>query len=192
MRIEILCLLHFCRPGFRTLHIAPWSSKDLQVLRICRSPRLDMGLKRVMWVRRYQGQCRALRPLGHQGYRLRNHKKDQPLCSGYSCVYFLTSFCVYKAAFSSACSHSAACSRDDAQSKKQVRPTGPQLLWKRVQSMLFCLLFHRLAFVFAEEALCVVFTPLPLSSTSESTERCRAHSVKSFHIFLCSQCARAF
>ena len=43
-----------------------------------------MGLKRVMWVRRYQGQCRALRPLGHQGYRLRNHKKDQPLCSGYT------------------------------------------------------------------------------------------------------------
>ena len=43
-----------------------------------------MGLKRVSWVRRYQGQCRALRPLGHQGYRLRNHKKDQPLCSGYS------------------------------------------------------------------------------------------------------------
>ena len=43
-----------------------------------------MGLKRVSWVRRYQGQCRALRPLGHQGYRLRNHKKDQPLCSGYN------------------------------------------------------------------------------------------------------------
>ena len=42
-----------------------------------------MGLKRVSWVRRYQGQCRALGPLGHQGYRLRNHKKDQPLCSGY-------------------------------------------------------------------------------------------------------------
>ena len=84
MRIEILCLLHFCRPGFRTLHISPWSSKDLQVLRICRSKRLDMGLKRVSWVRRYQGQCRALRPLGHQGCRLRNHKKDQPLCSGYS------------------------------------------------------------------------------------------------------------
>ena len=57
---------------------------DLQVLRICRSQRLDMGLKRVSWVRRYQGQCRALRPLGHQGYRLRNHKKDPPLCSGYS------------------------------------------------------------------------------------------------------------
>ena len=56
---------------------------DLQVLRICRSPRLDMGLKRVSWVRRYQGQCRVLRPLGHQGYRLRNHKKDPPLCSGY-------------------------------------------------------------------------------------------------------------
>ena len=43
-----------------------------------------MGPKRVMWVRRYQGQCRALRPLGHQGCRLRNHNKDQPLCSGYS------------------------------------------------------------------------------------------------------------
>ena len=43
-----------------------------------------MGLKRVSWVRRYQGQCRALRPLGHQGCRLRNHKKDQPLCSGYT------------------------------------------------------------------------------------------------------------
>ena len=43
-----------------------------------------MGLKRVSWVRRYQGQCRALRPLGHQGYRLRNQKKDQPLCSGYT------------------------------------------------------------------------------------------------------------
>ena len=56
---------------------------DLQVLRICRSQRLDMGLKRVSWVRRYQGQCRALRPLGHQGYRLRSYKKDLPLCSGY-------------------------------------------------------------------------------------------------------------
>ena len=42
-----------------------------------------MGLKRVMWVRRHQGQCRALRPLGHQGYRLRSYNKDQPLCSGY-------------------------------------------------------------------------------------------------------------
>ena len=42
-----------------------------------------MGLKRVSWVRRYQGQCRALQPLGHQGYRLRNYKKDPPLCSGY-------------------------------------------------------------------------------------------------------------
>ena len=42
-----------------------------------------MGLKRVMWARRYQGQCRALRPLGHQGYRLCSYKKDQPLCSGY-------------------------------------------------------------------------------------------------------------
>ena len=45
-----------------------------------------MGLKRVSWVRRYQGQCRALRPLGHQGYRLRSYKKDQPLCSGYMCT----------------------------------------------------------------------------------------------------------
>ena len=43
-----------------------------------------MGPKRVMWVRRYQGQCRALRPLGHQGYRLRSYNKDQPLCSGYT------------------------------------------------------------------------------------------------------------
>ena len=57
---------------------------DLQVLRICRSQRLDMCLKRVSWVRRYQGQCRALQPLGHQGYRLRSYKKDPPLCSGYS------------------------------------------------------------------------------------------------------------
>ena len=56
---------------------------DLQVLRICRSQRLDMGLKRVSLVRRYQGQCRALRPLGHQRYRLRSYKKDPPLCSGY-------------------------------------------------------------------------------------------------------------
>ena len=54
------------------------------MLRICRSQRLDMGLKRVMWVRRYQGQCRALRPLGDQGYRLRSYNKDQPLCSGYT------------------------------------------------------------------------------------------------------------
>ena len=43
-----------------------------------------MGLKRVSWVRRYQGQCRALRPLGHQGYRLRSYKKNRPLCSGYT------------------------------------------------------------------------------------------------------------
>ena len=60
---------------------------DLQVLRICRSQRLDMGLKRVSWVRRYQGQCRALRPVGHQGYRLRSYKKDQPLCSGYTPIF---------------------------------------------------------------------------------------------------------
>ena len=56
---------------------------DLSVLRICRSQRLDMGLKRVSPVRRYQGQCRALRPLGHQVYRLRSYKKHSPLCSGY-------------------------------------------------------------------------------------------------------------
>ena len=43
-----------------------------------------MGLKRVSWVRRYQGQCRALRPLGHQGYRLHNYKRDPPLCSSYT------------------------------------------------------------------------------------------------------------
>ena len=46
-----------------------------------------MGPKRVMWVRRYQGQCRALRPLGHQGYRLRSYNKDQPLCSGYKAIF---------------------------------------------------------------------------------------------------------
>ena len=45
-----------------------------------------MGLKKVSWVQRYQGQCRALRPLGHQGYRVRNYKKDPPLCSGYMWV----------------------------------------------------------------------------------------------------------
>ena len=39
---------------FLTLHIPPWSSMGLQVLRICRSQRLDMGLKRVSWVRRYR------------------------------------------------------------------------------------------------------------------------------------------
>ena len=68
---------------FLTIHIPPWSSMGSQVLRICRSQRLDMGMKRVSWVQGYQGQCRALRPLGHQGYRLRNYKKDLPLCSGY-------------------------------------------------------------------------------------------------------------
>ena len=51
-----------------------------------------MGPKRVMWVRRYQGQCRALRPLGHQGYRLRSHNKDQPLCSGYTSPDDITEF----------------------------------------------------------------------------------------------------
>ena len=86
MHNEILCLLYFCRPGFLTIHIPPWSSTGSQVLRICRSQRLDMGLKRVSWVRRYQGQCRALRPLGHQGCRLRSCKKDPPLCSGYTTV----------------------------------------------------------------------------------------------------------
>ena len=53
-----------------------------------------MGLKRVMWVRRYQGQCRALRPLGHQGYRLRSYKKDQPLCSGYDVALYLVMYAV--------------------------------------------------------------------------------------------------
>ena len=66
---------------------------DLQVLRICRSQRLDMGLKRVGWVPRYQGQCLALRPLGHQGYRLRSYKKDQPLCSGYTRTQRTTAAC---------------------------------------------------------------------------------------------------
>ena len=42
-----------------------------------------MGLEMVSRVRRYQGQCRALRPLGHQGHRLRSYKNDPPLHSGY-------------------------------------------------------------------------------------------------------------
>ena len=42
-----------------------------------------MGLEMVSRVRRYQGQCRALRPLGHRGYRLRSYKKDPPLHSGF-------------------------------------------------------------------------------------------------------------
>ena len=43
-----------------------------------------MGLEMVSRVRRYQGQCRALRPPGHQGYRLRSYQKDSPLHSGYT------------------------------------------------------------------------------------------------------------
>ena len=54
-----------------------------KVLCICRSYRLDLGLEMVSWVRRYQGQCRELRPLGHQGYRLCSYEKDQPRHSGY-------------------------------------------------------------------------------------------------------------
>ena len=42
-----------------------------------------MGLEMVRRVRRYQGQGRALQPLGHQGYRLPSYKKDPPLHSGY-------------------------------------------------------------------------------------------------------------
>ena len=42
-----------------------------------------MGVGMVSRVRRYQRQCRALQPLGHQGYRLRSYKKDPPLHSGY-------------------------------------------------------------------------------------------------------------
>ena len=42
-----------------------------------------MGLEMVSRVRRYQGQCRALRPLGQQGYRLRSYKKDPPLRSAH-------------------------------------------------------------------------------------------------------------
>ena len=50
--------------------------------------------------------------------------------------------------------------------------------------MLFCMLFYRPAFGFAEKAIRVVFTTLPLIRASVSTERCRVHSVKSFHFFL--------
>ena len=42
-----------------------------------------MGPEMVSRVWRYQGQCRALRPLRHQGYRLCSYKKDPPLHSGY-------------------------------------------------------------------------------------------------------------
>ena len=41
-----------------------------------------MGLGMVCRVWRYQGQCRALRPPGHQGYKLRSDQKDPPLQSG--------------------------------------------------------------------------------------------------------------
>ena len=43
-----------------------------------------MGLEMVSRVQRYQGQCRALQPLGHQGYRVRSYKKDPPLHTGYT------------------------------------------------------------------------------------------------------------
>ena len=42
-----------------------------------------MGLQMVSRDRRYQAQCRVLGPLGRQTYRLRSHKKDPPLHSGY-------------------------------------------------------------------------------------------------------------
>ena len=42
-----------------------------------------MGLEMVSRVRTYQGQCRALRPLGHHGYWLCIYKKNLPLHSGY-------------------------------------------------------------------------------------------------------------
>ena len=45
-----------------------------------------MGLEMVSWARRYQGQCWALRPLGHQGYRLCSYNKDPPLHSSYTLV----------------------------------------------------------------------------------------------------------
>ena len=42
-----------------------------------------MALEMVSRVQRYQGQCRELRPLGHQGHRLSSYKKDPPLHTGY-------------------------------------------------------------------------------------------------------------
>ena len=45
-----------------------------------------MGLEMVSRVRRYQGQCWALQPLGHQGYRLRSYRKDPPLYSDFRTV----------------------------------------------------------------------------------------------------------
>ena len=47
-----------------------------------------MGLEMVRRVWRYQGQCGALRPLGHQGYRLHSYKKDPPLHGGYTLIRF--------------------------------------------------------------------------------------------------------
>ena len=42
-----------------------------------------MGLEMVSRVQRFQGQCQALRALGHQCYRPCSHKTDPPLHSGY-------------------------------------------------------------------------------------------------------------
>ena len=66
-----------------TTHIPPWSSVMLLVPCTNRLLRLDMGLGMISWVRGHQMQCWALRPLGHQGYRLRGFKKDPPVHSGY-------------------------------------------------------------------------------------------------------------
>ena len=58
-----------------------------------------MGLEMVDRVRRYQGQCRALPPLGHQGYRFRSYKKDPPLHSDYIPSHKTTAFIINIAFF---------------------------------------------------------------------------------------------
>ena len=46
-----------------------------------------MGLEMVGPVQRYQRQCRALCPLGHEGYGLRSYQKNLPLHSSYTGVH---------------------------------------------------------------------------------------------------------
>ena len=52
-----------------------------------------MDLEMISRVRRYQGQCRALQPLGHQDYRLRSYNKDPPLHNGYTDVATIARDC---------------------------------------------------------------------------------------------------
>ena len=58
-------------------------SNDLQSALHMSHSEAGYGLGDGQWGRRYQGHCRALGPLGHQGYRLCSYKKDAPLHSRY-------------------------------------------------------------------------------------------------------------